>query len=113
MRLYHYLATKNTPPSSLLSASLSAVREEVLQESYMMIPDSSKRFQTSLEKLLEFLEEFAQEEKVAACTEALEEAKALLHEHGLDYFDEEDEGSSSAASGAAAADDNFKEGGIF
>ena len=76
----------------------------------MMIPDSTQRFNTSLEELLAFLEEYAQEEAVAACDQ-LTEAKALLKAHGLEYF--EQEGASSAPAAGAAADEEFKEGEIF
>ncbi len=77
----------------------------------MMIPDSTQRFNTSLEELLAFLEEYAQEEAVAACADQLTEAKALLKAHGLEYF--EQEGASSAPAAGAAADEEFKEGEIF
>ena len=73
----------------------------------MMIPDSTQRFNTSLEELLAFLEEYAQEFKEGQLTEA----KALLKAHGLEYF--EQEGASSAPAAGAAADEEFKEGEIF
>ena len=76
----------------------------------MMIPDSTQRFNTSLEELLAFLEEHAQEEALSSASEVAE-AKALLKAHGLEYF--EQEGASSAPAAGAAADEEFKEGEIF
>ena len=76
----------------------------------MMIPDSTQRFNTSLEELLAFLEEHAQEEALSSASEVAE-AKALLKAHGLEYF--EQEGASSAPAAGAAAEEEFKEGEIF
>ncbi|CAM9390318.1 unnamed protein product [Ectocarpus sp. 8 AP-2014] len=56
-------------------------QEEVLQESYMMIPDSKSRLAKALEDMEGFLGEHAGTEGLP--TDQLEEAKGLLVEAGI------------------------------
>merc|ERR1719502_241629 len=51
--------------------------EEVLQESYMMIPDSKNRFHKSLDDLLAFVNENSEDPAIAR-TEELEKALKVL-----------------------------------
>ena len=53
-------------------------QEEVLQESYMMIPDSKNRLGKAVDELDSLLQEVTEEDAVNA--EILEEAKALVAE---------------------------------
>ena len=87
--------------------------EEVLAESHMMIPDSTKRFEQSLEDLLSFLEEHATDETVAACGEKIEEAKQILQNNGLAYQEDEEKQNAMEAGISGAANEDFKEGEIF
>ena len=87
--------------------------EEVLAESHMMIPDSTKRFEQSLEDLLSFLEEHATDETVAACGEKIEEAKQILQTNGLAYQEDEEKQKAMEDGIGGAANEDFKEGEIF
>ena len=62
--------------------------ENVLQETYIMIPNSESRFKNALNELFTFLQECITEHEVVADTENLANAKSLLAENGL-IFDEE------------------------
>eukprot|EP01040_Poterioochromonas_malhamensis_P000510 gene510-544_t len=53
-------------------------QEEVLQESYMMVPDSKNRFQEALNELNNLLEQYA--EDAAVTEETRTEARAILEE---------------------------------
>ncbi|CAM9989680.1 unnamed protein product [Phaeothamnion confervicola] len=53
-------------------------QEEVLQESYMMIPDSKARLQTSLSELKTFLEQHAEEDLPGADDKGMVEARNIL-----------------------------------
>ena len=87
--------------------------EEVLQESYMMIPDSTKRFERSLEELLSFLEEHGQEEAIVAKAELLAEAKQILASNGLEFLEPGDGAEDESGAAASTSDADFKEGEIF
>jgi len=77
---------------------------EVLQESYMMIPDSKNRFTKALEDLLSFLEENAADADILASPQ-FDEAKALLAANGME-FEPHDEP-------AAAEEAEYGEGEVF
>mmetsp|Transcript_22939 Transcript_22939/g.40975 ORF Transcript_22939/g.40975 Transcript_22939/m.40975 type:complete len:143 (-) Transcript_22939:98-526(-) len=79
--------------------------EEVLQESYMMIPDSKNRFQKSLEDLLDHVREFAADPTVAG-TEELAKAQSILSDNEMGA----DEGGEAEDAGAV---EEFAEGEIF
>jgi vacuolar-type H+-ATPase catalytic subunit A/Vma1 len=51
-------------------------QEEVLQESYMMVPDSKSRLEKALGELSELWDEFQEDESISA--ELREETAALL-----------------------------------
>lgn len=53
-------------------------QEEVLQESYMMVPDSKNRFQEALNELNNLLEQYAEDAEVTEETRT--EARAILAE---------------------------------
>lgn len=53
-------------------------QEEVLQESYMMVPDSKSRLERALTELNDLVEQFAEDPELTP--ETLEEAKAILNE---------------------------------
>jgi hypothetical protein len=64
--------------------------EDVLQETYSMIPNANNRFNNALDELFSFLQEFGTDEEVVADTENLESAKSLLAENGLSLEEELD-----------------------
>ena len=74
-------------------------------QSYMMIPDSRNRFQKSLEDLLDFLGENAEDETIVG-TEQLEQAKILLSSNEMPF---EPDASGAAVDGA----EEFADGEIF
>uniref|UniRef100_A0A7S2W3S2 Tubulin-specific chaperone A n=1 Tax=Rhizochromulina marina TaxID=1034831 RepID=A0A7S2W3S2_9STRA len=87
--------------------------EEVLEESYMMIPDSKNRLQKAVEDLLVFVEEHRKEEGVAG-TEQLEAALQVLTEHGAEVKTTAAGGAADEDQGAASEEHgDFKEGEIF
>ena len=64
--------------------------EDVLQETYSMLPNANNRFNNALDELFSFLQEFGTDEEVVADTENLESAKSLLAENGLSLEEELD-----------------------
>ncbi len=64
--------------------------EDVLQETYSMIPNADYRFTTALDELFSLLQAFGTDEEVVADTENLESAKSLLAENGLSLEEELD-----------------------
>mmetsp|Transcript_17775 Transcript_17775/g.41670 ORF Transcript_17775/g.41670 Transcript_17775/m.41670 type:complete len:158 (-) Transcript_17775:443-916(-) len=80
--------------------------EEVLQESYMMIPDSKNRFQKSLEDLLDHVREFATDAALVG-TDDLAKAQTILSENDMG---DEDGGEAAEEAGAG---EEYAEGEIF
>ena len=79
--------------------------EDVLQETYAMIPNAQNRLSNALHELLTFLQEFGADEEVVADAENLASAKALLAENDLTLEEEADN--------AEEAGEEFAEGEIF
>ena len=110
VKFYHKEAAENEAVIKKLEAEGkdgydTKQAKEVLQESYMMIPDSKNRFQKSLEDLHGFLDEHFDDAAILAAPEILADAKALLAANGMALEVPDEAG--------GAAEEEFAEGEVF